>query len=229
MSSHTRSTRRRVTTVLTVGALLLVGCGGDDGEPSPDAAAFQIEDLSDRVLEHRRGVRCVDEVGDLTADVRAEENLSEPAGVDLVLGEVEFLGEGEQPSDLWVRFELAGDVREVEEPVYLLFQGFPGQLTSWELQVQRDEDDWVLELVTYETDEGRVMARSTPERLDIEVALDPDGQGLEYQVPLQLLPPVVSVWVFGTSGVYDGQTVIDDCETLEDRVVGGAEGSDTDG
>lgn len=203
---------------MAMAALLSLSCSGsspsdNDAENSAIAPDDTEESSQTPPPGRTTGDVCEDGTGDMFDDAfAAEGTLDEPAGIDIVTAEADLGAEGE--GDLGVTFEVAGDVREVEDPLFTVFQGPPAELTSWELRLAGTDGDWMVELLTYQPDQ-RAEAAAEITVLDAAVDIADDGQRISAEIPAGQLPPVATLlWSFGSSATLDGNVVFDECSNL---------------
>lgn len=191
-----------------------VSCSGDSEPDERDADGSEAAAQPVQTGPARTdGDECEDDVGDLSQNaLELEGSLDEPAGVDLVGAEAELVGES--PRDLRVRFEVAGDLGEAEEPVFTVFQGPPAELTSWEIRAVHSGDGWQVESITYEPEE-RALATARVAELDAPLEIGDDGRSIEFTVAADDLPPIATLlWAFGSSATTGDGVVFDDCSNL---------------
>lgn len=198
--------RLRPSVVALVLLALAVGCSSDEGtsssEPLPTVSVVETS-----------GDACTDPVGDLSTAARVSGTLTEPSGVDLT-GVEAVLDE----AALTVTFETVGDPTTATGPVFTVFQGPPAELGSWEIQLELGDEGWTGELTTYHP-RDRLLTEGRRQPLLASVVVE--GTTTTATIPADALPPTATLlWGFGASATgADGDTVIDDCDTLGDQVV----------
>jgi hypothetical protein len=203
---------RLIPVVVTLPLVLAtVSCSDDGGEAAAN------EPLPTVSIAETSGDSCSDPIGDLGTDATAEGVLTEPSGIDLVGAEAVLDGSGVE-----VVFVVAGDPALAPVPVFTVFQGSPGDLTSWELQLRLAESGWQTELTTYQPG-GQLVTEGERRTLPVTPSVVPTDTGAEVsvQVPADLMPPTATLlWGFGSSSAAgDGITVFDDCDAMADQVV----------
>lgn len=194
-------TARRLA-VLALSLALAASACSDDGEQSADTTSPSPTPSVLDTVPSSDGDECVDPTGDLSTGAAVEGVGSEPAGVDLVRGAA--LVEGDE---LAVRFETAGSIASLVDPLFVVGQGDAGGSLSFELRAESDlEGNWTLTLIKFEPDETRV---SIPNPVTV------DGSTLTFRVPLSALPPIGLYMSFGATAEAAGVgTVLDDCSSL---------------
>jgi hypothetical protein len=170
-----------------------VGCAGDgssdDAQQAPPVLSIDVPDVVDEV--------CVDPVGDLSLLAIEEGGLSEPAGVDLVRGEVHL-----DPEQLEVIVVTQAELLSAPAPLVTLFQGPPGMVESWELRAEWVDGSWNGTLITYRTGTDRILVEEL--RQPIDVAPVVEGTTFRLTLPRRDVPPPLTVaWVFGTTSRTD--------------------------
>jgi hypothetical protein len=154
-----------------------------------------------------QGDECTKAPGHLQGPDGAQ-NLTEPAGIDIVRAEARV--EGEQ---LVVRFVTAGPIESTLNPLFVVQQGdLSSELVmddSFELRATPGgpSGTWSVRLITFADHRERPAS-------PLSVPVTVDGNELNYAVPLAALPTIVTrVWQFGSSaGASDDTRVTDTCE-----------------
>lgn len=204
--TSTRSRTRAIATGLAaVGVLMAAACGGDEGDgdatPVPPTVTVDVPDMVDEV--------CDDPTGDLSTLAVEQGALSEPAGIDLVRGEVHL-----DPDTLRVVVETNGDLVAAPDPTVTVFQGPPGLLASWELRMAPAEGGWTTTLITYEPGDGRILVDEVREPLPAAPRIE--GSTLTLDVPrLMVPPPLTLAWVFGTSSTVADEALAASAESSD--------------
>jgi hypothetical protein len=208
----------RKVTLLAAGLLLsLTACSGSGN----DASTVTPPPNNGTVAPTTRGDVCDDPTGDLGTDAKvAAGTLSEPAGIDLVRAEAELTD-----TSLKVTYRTAGPVNLVEEPLFLMEQGVPGQDVSFELRASPlgPGTPWTLRLITF-----RAGQEQSPITLPTPITVS--GDTVSYEVSRRDLPPVATlIWQFGSTAGNpsdpDVTVVFDDCSSLSKSVPTTAPGS----
>ena len=164
-----RAPRPSLAALVVVVGLLAGACSDDPAEEAaPTSMSIRVPEVVDEV--------CDDPVGDLSTLATVQGELGEPAGIDLVRGEVHLDAE-----TLQVVIETNGDIDAVPGAALTLFQGPPGLLTSWELRFEHEDEGWATTLITYVPGQGRIQVQ-------------------EVGRPLGASPtPLTVAWVFGAA------------------------------
>jgi len=206
---------RRVALAIACAVLLggTSACGGSDdaadGPASTDAPVV--------IPPRTTGDACEDVAGDLaTAANDMAGTLTEPTGIDLVRAEAVLADDG----SLALTFDTVGPITEAPTPTFFLFQGPPGQITSFELQVSMTAPAlWETRLITYVPgDSPEILVDGREQMLDVPVAVD--GNRLTLTIPAEQAPTVATLlWAFGTKsgeGEQPDDVIIDDCQSFLD-------------
>jgi hypothetical protein len=177
---------------------------------------------SQPTLPRTRGYTCHDPKGDIAVKTNAVGNLSQPAGVDILLASA--LVEG---NDLVVHFTQAGPIAPLNGPLFDVEQGdiSANPDLSFELRAEPDNNTnadtsntapeptagasrWSVTLYSYQQGNQRTT--------DLSVPVTVSGNTLNYSVPLSKLPAIVSLqWQFGVAAYPGGINVpFDDCSSF---------------
>lgn len=203
-------TRRRSDVAVGLVALLVAlvgaGCAGDDGgggeHATPPQITVQVPDVVDET--------CTDPVGDISSLATVEGTASEPAGIDLVAGEVHL-----DETTLSVRFETNGEIAEAPSPTFTLFQGPPAMQGAWEVRLVGSDGGWDATLYTYGPGEGNVTVAEQSRPLEVSPVVE--GGVLSYELPRSSVPPPLTLaWVWGTTS---GQEAVDGGDAATDATV----------
>ncbi len=166
---------------------------------------------SQTTLAGSKGFTCHDPKGDISLDTatNVKGTRSDPSGIDILLASTNVTS-----SELEVKFQTAGPITNAAKPLFDLVAGdlstAPAQ--SFELRAlpagsQGAAGQWAVTLYTFENGQ-----RTT----ELSVPVVVQGDSLSYSVPLNQLPPIVTLqWQFGTSSEQpDGTTPFDDCNSF---------------
>lgn len=225
--------RRLAALALAAVVLATVPACGDDGTEEavdpPTTVGVRVPEVVDEV--------CDDPVGDLSTLAVEQGSLAEPAGVDLVRGEVHL-----DAASLRVVLVTNGDIASVPDPTLTLFQGPPGMQASWELRMAQASGVWSTTLITYAPGTGEILIDEVREQLPVAPVVE--GSTLTLDVPRDLVPPPLTLaWVFGASSTVAVEdpmsattqdpteatiersaptvTTFDECDTLFTEALGG--------
>lgn len=182
---------------MLVAVLATAGCSGSsegDDEPTPSMPVVPSSD----------GDSCEDQVGDLSADARAQSGTgTEPAGIDIVAASTRLDGD-----DLVITFTTAGPIDSTASPMFAVAQGNPFGPLSFEVRTEREgaSGGWSTTLITWDQSEQRRSIVSQP---------TVDGATITWSIPAEDLPPLASLMLFGaTAADVAGALVFDDCSAL---------------
>jgi hypothetical protein len=188
---------------------MAAGCSRDSGSDGPASTGV--------TTPKSTGAMCTDPAGDLSADsAQTSGSLSEPSGIDLTRVEAKVVDTG-----LQVAFTTVGPVASAPSPLFVVEQGEPGQLKSFEIRLAPsgvDASGWTLTLVTWEgvTGGNRGERRSTL----TETATVRDNT-VAFEIAGKDLPSIASLlWQFGSSSGEGEQAPFDDCNTFTDDTSG---------
>lgn len=181
-----RAPRPSLAALVVVVGLLAGACSDDPAEEAaPTSMSIRVPEVVDEV--------CDDPVGDLSTLATVQGELGEPAGIDLVRGEVHLDAE-----TLQVVIETNGDIDAVPGAALTLFQGPPGLLTSWELRFEHEDEGWATTLITYVPGQGRIQVQEVGRPLGASPTVE--GSTLTFEVSRASVPPPLTVaWVFGAA------------------------------
>jgi hypothetical protein len=160
---------------------------------------------------------CVDPAGDLSADsAQTSGTLSEPSGIDLTRVEAKVVDTG-----LQVTFTTAGPVASVPSPLFVVEQGEPGELKSFEIRLAPsgvDATGWTLTLVTWE---GVARGNRGERRTTLTETATVRDNTIAFEIAGKDLPSIASLlWQFGSSSGEGELAPFDDCNTFTDDTSG---------
>lgn len=206
------ASNRRRTLVAALGLAVVVAVSacssGNDAAPSASTSAGSAPPQT--LGARAQGDECQDPIGDLSSDARGTENLSDPAGIDLVSAKAKVVGD-----NLEVTYVTNGPIDGTVNPIFFLVQGDIGRVPDQTFELRAEpasSERWGVSLITFPG------GRQRPSQA-LNVPVTVSGNTLSYKIPTNQLPPVATaLWQFGSSaGVSDNSRVIDDCEPFAQK------------